>query len=144
MKKGISRALAIALIALTTWVGWIMFKPGNADDSSVEVAVKRGSFIISVTTTGELEAKSSEKIYGPSQSALRDARIWQLKIDDIIPDGTVVNEGDYVAQLDRTELTNKIKDQQLEIDQYENNFIKTQLDTTMDLMAARNELANLK
>ncbi len=144
MKKGTSRALAIVTSALAIVVIWIMFKPGKADDSSVEVAVQRGGFIIRVTTTGELEAKSSEKIYGPSQSALRDARIWQLKIDDIIPDGTVVNEGDYVAQLDRTELTNKIKDQQLEIDQYENNFIKTQLDTTMDLMAARNELANLK
>lgn len=144
MKK---RLRGIAIVAALTLLGlliWWVFRPGVSDDAVVEVAVQKGTFVISVTTTGELDAKSSEKIYGPSQSALRDARIWQLKIDDIIPDGTVVDSGDYVAQLDRTELTNKIKDQQLEIDQYENNFIKTQLDTTMDLMAARNELANLK
>lgn len=141
------RLRGIAIVAALILVGlliWRMFRPSVSDDTIVEVAVQKGTFVISVTTTGELDAKSSEKIYGPSQSALRDARIWQLKIDDIIPDGTVVDSGDYVAQLDRTELTNKIKDQQLEIDQYENNFIKTQLDTTMDLMAARNELANLK
>ncbi len=144
MKKRLRKIALILVLSLATVLIWKMFRPALADDAAIEVAVQKGTFVISVTTTGELDAKNSEKIYGPSQSALRDARIWQLKIDDIIPDGTVVDSGDYVAQLDRTELTNKIKDQQLEIDQYENNFIKTQLDTTMDLMAARNELANLK
>ncbi|MBK9290031.1 MAG: HlyD family secretion protein [Bacteroidetes bacterium] len=144
MKKKPGRLVAVAATGLLVLAGWLMLRPGAPEDAAMEAVASRGNFVISVTTTGELEAKSSEKIYGPSQTALRDARIWQIKIDDIIPDGTVVDSGDYVAQLDRTELTNKIKDQQLEIDQYENNFVKTQLDTTMDLMAARNELANLK
>lgn len=144
MKRRLQKPLLFAIVLLVLAALWMVFRPDQPDDDGVEVPARKGNFLITVTTTGELEAKSSEKIYGPSQSALRDARIWQIKIDDIIPDGTVVDSGDYVAQLDRTELTNKIKDQQLEIDQYENNFIKTQLDTTMDLMAARNELANLK
>lgn len=144
MKNRLTRLLTITAAAVVIVVGWFYLRPDSSDDAAVEVAAKKGTFLISVATTGELEASSSEKIYGPSQSALRDARIWQIKIDDIIADGTLVDSGDYVAQLDRTELTNKIKDQQLEIDQFENNYLKTQLDTTMDLMAARNELANLK
>lgn len=133
-------ASSIVLIAII----WYFAKPDKALSTTMEVDVKRGLFVISVTTTGELEAKSSEKIFGPSPTGLRDARIWQLKIDDIIPDGTIVDSGDYVAQLDRTELTNKIKDQQIEIETFQNNYIKTQLDTTMELRAARNDLVNLK
>jgi HlyD family secretion protein len=143
MKKN-SVLLFVAGLAILAAIVWYFAKPATTASTSLEVATKRGLFVISVTTTGELEAKSSEKISGPSPSALRDARIWQLKIDDIIPDGTIVDSGDYVAQLDRTELTNKIKDQQIEIETFQNNYIKTQLDTTMELRAARNELVNLK
>lgn len=134
----------IAAILLLLAIVWYFARPAKSTSAIVEVQAKKGKFVISVTTTGELEAKSSEKIFGPSPTALRDARIWQLKIDDIIPDGSIVDSGDYVAQLDRTELTNKLKDQQIEIEQYQNNFIKTQLDTTMDLRSARNDLVNLK
>jgi HlyD family secretion protein len=132
-----------ALVALILLV-WFLSRPEKDTGTSVEVAAKKGTFQITVTTTGELEARSSEKIFGPSPTLLREARIWQLKIDDIIPDGTIVDSGDYVAQLDRTELTNKLKDQEIDIEQFQNNFTKTQLDTTMELRAARNELINLQ
>lgn len=144
MKSNRKLLIALAAIAVLIAAVWYFTQSGGEDTQLLEAPVKKGLFTISVTTTGELEAKSSEMINGPSPTALRDARIWQLKIDDIIPDGTIVDSGDYVAQLDRSELTNKIKDQQIDIEQYQNNFIKTQLDTTMELRAARNELVNLK
>ena len=34
----------------------------------------------------------------------------ELKIQDIVPEGTIVNEGDYIAQLDRTSYANTLKD----------------------------------
>ncbi|MBS4060081.1 MAG: HlyD family secretion protein [Bacteroidetes bacterium] len=136
--------ITIGVIVAMILAVWYFTRPAKNTSIVIEAPVKKGLFIISVTTTGELEAKSSEKIFGPSPTSLRDARIWQLKIDDIIPDGSIVDSGDYVAQLDRTELTNKLKDQQIEIEQFENNFIKTQLDTTMDLRTARNDLVNLR
>lgn len=142
--KNRKRFFGIAAIILLVAAVWYFARPVKSTSIVIESQAKKGKFVISVTTTGELEAKSSENIFGPSPTALRDARIWQLKIDDIIPDGSIVDSGDYVAQLDRTELTNKLKDQQIEIEQFQNNFIKTQLDTTMDLRSARNELVNLK
>lgn len=130
---------AIMLIAAV----WYFTRSTDSGSTSLEVPVSFGRFVISVTTTGELEARSSEKIFGPSPTSLREARIWQLRIDDIIPDGTVVDSGDYVATLDRTELTNKFKDQEIELEQLQNQFTKTQLDTTMTLRAERNNLVNL-
>ncbi len=144
MKERRKITITIFVLLIITALVWYFTRTDKTKAVIVEAPVKYGLFTISVTTTGELEAKSSEMINGPSPSALRDARLWQLKIDDIIPDGSIVDSGDYVAQLDRSELTNKIKDQQIEIEQFQNNYIKTQLDTTMDLRAARNELVNLK
>jgi len=65
-------------------------------------------------------------------------------IEDIVPDGTVVDSGDWVATLDRSDLQNKISDQQLEVEKLETQFVKTQLDTTLTLRAARDELINLE
>jgi len=114
----------------------------NDKDQNVSFKVKKGTFPIEVTTTGELIAKSSEKIYGPQ--ALRQIQIYQVKIQDIIPDGTVVDSGQYVASLDRTEISNKIKDEETNLEKFETQRTKTRLDTSLELRSARDELINLK
>ncbi len=131
---------ALVLIILI----WFIAAPGEADSSTIKVEVQQGQFIIDVTTTGELEARSSENITGPNSMGLRNARIWQLVIEDIVPDGTIVDSGQWVATLDRSDLENKIKDQELEVENLQTQFIKTQLDTTMTLRSARDELINLE
>jgi HlyD family secretion protein len=141
MKKNRIYLISLGALLLVVII-WIFAGTGSEKENTVKVPVKSGKFDITVTTTGELEAKSSEKIMGPVN--LRDFRIWQIKIDDIIPDGTVVDSGEYVASLDRTELVNKMKDQELEIEKLETQFIKTQLDTTMDMRTTRDNLINLK
>jgi hypothetical protein len=141
MKKSKVYLISLAALLLIVIV-WIVAGSGPEKETTVEVTVKSGRFDILVTTTGELEAKSSEKIMGPVN--LRDFRIWQVKIEDIIPDGTVVDSSEYVATLDRTELVNKMKDQELEIEKLETQFTKTQLDTTLELRSNRDNLVNLK
>ncbi|MFH1160624.1 MAG: efflux RND transporter periplasmic adaptor subunit [bacterium] len=127
-------------ILLAIILFFIFSKPDKTQE--VSVAVKYGSFPIEVTTTGELIAKSSEKIYGPQ--GLRQVQIWQVKIQDIIPDGTVVDSGQYVASLDRTEISNRIKDEETNLEKYESQLIKTKLDTSLELRNARDELINLQ
>jgi hypothetical protein len=138
--------LFILLGALVVFIviTWILASPTETAGGTITIEAERGEFIIDVTTTGELEARSSEKITGPKPTSLRNARIWQLRIEDIVPDGTIVDSGDWVATLDRSELENKIKDQELEVEQLQTQFVKTQLDTTMTLRTARDELVNLE
>lgn len=131
----------IAGIALLAVIAYFVFS-GNRKNQQIIATVKKGSFPIEVTTTGELIAKSSEKIYGPQ--ALRQIQIWQVKIQDIIPDGTVVDSGQYVASLDRTEISNKIKDEETNLEKLESQMTKTRLDTSLELRSARDELINLK
>ncbi len=131
-------------LLLLVFLVWYFTRPSKSVGESIKVPVKQGEFVIDVTTTGELEARSSEKIMGPNPAGLRNARIWQYRIEDIIPDGTVVDSGAWVATLDRSDLENKIKDQELNVEKLQNQYIKTQLDTTMTLRNARDELINMK
>ena len=130
-------ALFIIIVAL-----WYFLGGEDSLSETISTEVKFGEFKITVTTTGELEAKNSKKIFGPD--GLRNVRIWQVKIEDIVADGTVVDSGDFVASLDRTELANKMKDQELDVEKYETQLTKTRLDTTLELRNLRDELINLE
>jgi HlyD family secretion protein len=140
MKKQIY--IAIGLILLAIILSWYFVGGDPQTSNTIKVQVRSGEFRISVTTSGELEAKSSEMIYGPDN--LRNVRIWQVKIEDMVPDGTVLDSGSYVATLDRTELANRLKDQELELEQLQTQYTKTQLDTSLELRSLRDELINLE
>jgi len=138
-KKYISLAASILVLMI---VAYFFFSKSNKDQQ-ITVKVKKGNFPIEVTTTGELNSKSSDKIYGP-QALGQVFRIWNVKITDIIPDGSVVDSGQYVAQLDPSEITNKIKDEETNQEKLETSMTKTRLDTSLDLRTLRDELINLK
>ena len=128
---------AIALIAIV----YFATASGVADEAGITAEVRAGEFVVDVTTTGELEAKNSVEILGPQGT--RNYRIWNMTIQDLIDEGTIVKKGDFVASLDPSELTNNIKDAQLELEKIESQFIQTKLDTTLDMRQARDELINL-
>jgi HlyD family secretion protein len=128
--------IAFGILIVVIFLLWHFLGSSDKETQKILVPVKKGQFRINVTTTGELEAKNSEKIYGPSD--LRSIRIWNVKIEDIIPDGSLVDSGDYVATLDRTEISNRIKDLESEVEKLESQFIKTRIDTTIELRTARN------
>lgn len=130
--------LSVAVIAVLVY----FFAGSDKQAQLVTSKVEFGDFYINVTTSGELEAANSENILGPAN--LREVRIWQVQISDIIPEGSIVDSGQYVATLDRTEITNRMKDLEGELEKLESQFIKTKLDTSMDMRAAREELINLK
>lgn len=142
MKRKNTIVISVSFLILITLIWYFSSSTGETTDT-ITVEVQKGTFVIDVTTTGELEARSSEDIKGPNPNALRNARIHRYMIEDIVPDGTVVDSGQWVATLDRSDLQNKITDQELEVEKLETQFVKTQLDTTLTLRAARDELINL-
>ena len=143
MKRKNLLILIISAIAFILLI-WYFSSPEESDGQTITTEVQQGTFVIDVTTTGELDARSSEKIQGPSPMKLRNARIWQYRIEDIISDGTVVDSGQWVATIDRSDLENKIKDQELDVEKLQTQFLQKQLDTTMTLRNARDELVNLE
>ncbi|MBE0639296.1 MAG: HlyD family efflux transporter periplasmic adaptor subunit [Bacteroidales bacterium] len=124
-------------------VVWYLMRQETSTVESIKVPVRYGKFIVDVNTTGELEAKSSENIYGPEN--LRSIQIWSdIRINQLIPEGTIVDSGAFVASLDQTEVMSKLKDLESELEKLESQYTKTMLDTSLNMRAARNELINLK
>jgi HlyD family secretion protein len=130
-------------VVLVLVIGYFVFKGDNSSDAaSIMAAVKQGEFRVEIETTGELEAKNSVKILGPQ--SLRNFQIWQVTIQNIVSEGTVVKKGDWVATLDRSEFQNKFSAKQIELDKASSKFNQTQLDTTLQMRQSRDELINLK
>ena len=124
-------------------IGYFVVGGNKAGDvSDIITDVKRGSFKVEIETTGELEAKNSVKILGPTQ--LRDFRIWQVVIQSIVDEGTVVKKGDWVASLDRSEFQTRFNEKQIELEKENAEFVQIQLDTTLQLRETRDKLINLK
>lgn len=138
-----NRKYLILLLAALAGMLILYFATQSSGDEAlgITVQVRQGPFIVDVTTTGELEAKNSVEILGPQGT--RNFRIWNMTIQEIIDEGTFVKKGDFVASLDPTELTNNIKDAQLELEKIESQFIQTKLDTTLEMRQSRDELLNL-
>ncbi len=137
-KKHILIGLAVLIVGGL----WFFLREESHTFEAIQVPVVRGDFTISVYTSGELEAKNSENIQGPQ--GLRQVGVWNAQIAELIPEGTVVRKGDWVATLDRTEISNRIQDLETELEKLETSYTQIMLDTTMDLRNARDELVNLR
>lgn len=133
----VTSSLLIAVIGLF----WFASSGKSGADNDVIVTPKRGEFFVTVTTTGELQAKSSIQVMGPQNA--RAASIWQMKMTNLVPEGTVVKKGDFIAELDKSEITGKFKDSQLSVQKFEAQYTQTQLDSVLSLSQARDELINL-
>lgn len=83
-----------------------------------------------------------QKNYGPTGA--RRYQIYQLKIQDLIPEGTIVKKGDYVGKLDPSEINAKILDAQLNLENAQSKYIQEQLDTTLTLKQERNTVKDLQ
>jgi HlyD family secretion protein len=134
--------LLISVILLVVGGFWFLLRSETTVQEPLKVVAQRGDFLVRVYTSGELEALHSENIVGPA--GLRTVNIWQAQIADLIPEGTIVKKGDWVASLDRTEISNRIKDLETEFEKLQTMHTQTMLDTTMELRNARNELINLQ
>jgi HlyD family secretion protein len=140
MKRNYIIAAAAVLVLLT---GFFIFRGTKASNSSdIITSVKKGEFRVEVETTGELEAKNSVKIMGPG--GIRQFQIWEITLQNIVDEGTVVKKGDWVATLDRSEFQTKYTQKQIDFEKANSKFVQTQLDTMLQMRQARDELINLK
>ncbi|OYT14774.1 MAG: RND transporter [Bacteroidetes bacterium 4572_77] len=134
--------IIISSIIAALLLSWF-FLPTATDENAISTKVKSGQFIINVTTTGELDAKNSTEINGPSN--LQSIQIWSdVKLENIVDEGTVVDSGEYIATLDKTPVMNKLKDVDASLDKLSSQITKLKLDSALTLRAARDNLINLQ
>jgi RND family efflux transporter MFP subunit len=78
------------------------------------------------------------QIQGPPNA--QQAQQYQMKISSIVPEGTIVKEGDIVAELDRSGLASRLTEVSLALQKAEAQYSQAQLDSTLALSQAREEI----
>ncbi|HPE19359.1 MAG TPA: hypothetical protein PLM76_12020 [Tenuifilaceae bacterium] len=138
----------IIIVSLAAVVVLLVLIFGSSSQQKVApqtVKVEQGPFEVVVNVTGELQAKNKEDIMAPAElRQSRSFRFSEIKIQDLVAEGTIVDSGQYVATLDRSALSNRLKEIEDELEKSQQQYLKTQLDTTLLLRGLRDELINLK
>jgi len=141
MKK--KRSLIFGFLIFVIISSFLYFWSDSSNsNTNLSVKVNRGDFVSEVTTSGEAQSNSLKKINGPEN--LRKFKIRDIKIQDLIPEGTVIKEGDYVGRLDPSNVNEQIIDAKLNLETSISKYTQQQLDTTLNLKQERNSIKDLK
>jgi multidrug efflux pump subunit AcrA (membrane-fusion protein) len=142
MKKTV---IITGIVVVVTLIALIIFNKLTTkkdDTANMFTEALSGRFEIAITTTGELIAENSVEIKAPEIMQGRDVRSSNIKITDLIAEGTVVKEGDYIATLDRTEFDNSLKDAKERLVTFQSNLEMAILDTAVTMTNIRDQIAN--
>lgn len=109
-------------------------------DNKLVTEVQQGYFENRVMVSGELMSENSVAITIPSQILTGKVRIYDIKITDIVEEGTLVDSGDYVASLDHSAIQERITTSEESLLSHIENLANAKMDTNLNLTSARNNL----
>ncbi|HYW36055.1 MAG TPA: efflux RND transporter periplasmic adaptor subunit [Balneolaceae bacterium] len=130
------------VLVIVALVAWLAFGSDTKKTVNLYTKPKTGPFKVNVTTTGELQAKKSTSIKGPQ--GMRRIGVYHVTIQRLVPEGTIVKKGDFVAELDRSNVMNALQDAKLNLKQQQTQLEQARLDTAQTLSQARDNVTNLK
>ena len=139
-------SLVVALIVFNKFAS-------NRGKADVFVEARSENFEISISTSGELIAERSIDILGPQmvqgrtltlgrQNNNTNIRLQDLRILDLVPEGTIVRRGDVVAQIERTQYENSLRQAREELQRELETLETRHLDSAVRLTNLRDELRN--
>ena len=138
-KKKIALISIISIIAI--YFIYSFFSPSSDEETYLTTKVLKGNFKSEVITSGEAQSTSLKKINGPRN--LRKFKLRDIKIQDLVAEGTVVKKGDYVGRLDPSGVNEQIIDARLNLEAAQSKYTQQQLDTTLSLKQERNAIKDL-
>ena len=137
------RLQAVLIILLLVIPGaWLLARDKSGESSPLVAPVSRGEFKVTVTTSGELRALKFVQISVPPNT--QQAEVYQMKIASLVPEGTVVKQGDVVAELDRSTIANKFAEISLALQKAQAVYEQAMLDSTLNLSKAREEIRTME
>ncbi len=132
----------MGLCVLVIIVGSILIPSKESNENYLYTDVKKGNFIAQIHSTGQLQTENSELIVLPKEMSSRNIDIYEIKVSNIVEEGTEVDSGSYVATLDHAaveELRTKANE---ELETALNAYDDAKIDTNLNLSTLRDELLN--
>ncbi|MCK9410821.1 MAG: HlyD family efflux transporter periplasmic adaptor subunit [Prolixibacteraceae bacterium] len=126
----IGTALCVVLLV----VGWLYFRKQVAGI----YRVKTENFEAIITCKGEIQSEKAVLINLPDIFGNRTLELWDMQIKDLIPEGSIVKKGDYVALLDQGRIKQLKENNGEYLKKMLFNFSDSKIDSAVDLVALRN------
>lgn len=131
----------IVVIALAFW----FFKgPSIVGDVLIEAKVQKGNFVAEVHSTGQLQAENSTSINVPTELSSRRINIFEIKITDLVEEGTVVKAGDFVASLDHSAVEEIMTTAEDELEKSLQALQDARIDTNINMSNLRDGLLDAR
>ncbi len=128
---GLIAALAVVLLLFLTLTGGGDYKTHT---------VKMGPFELALEVKGEIQGKNAIVIGLPDELKHSDLRIYQVKLKDMVEEGTLVQQGDYVATLDAAEITQQMQNNNEDLQKHRAELNDAKIDSSIQLTKLREEL----
>lgn len=133
----------ISVVIIVLIAAYSFYNRNSNEDVSLTVTIKKGEFLSEIVTSGEVLSSSSKQITGPNPTSLRKFNLRDIKIQDLVSEGTTVKKGEYVGRLNPSSINEKILDAQLNLETALSKYTQQQLDTTLSLKQERNGINDL-
>jgi multidrug efflux pump subunit AcrA (membrane-fusion protein) len=133
------RLILVAVLVIGIPLAWYKWpSTASAAEATLTAPVKQGDFKVVVNTTGELRARKFVQVTGPTGA--QAAGVYQTKIASIVPEGSLVKEGDVIAELDKAPAATKMATVTLDLQKAQADYTTAQLDSALNLAVAREDV----
>ena len=136
------------LIALSLLIVIFMFifftRSKNSGLEEITCKVMKGAVEVKIHTSGQLKAENSENIILPAVLSGQNVRIYEIKITDLIEEGSVVDSGQYIATLDHKVIEEVLTAARLELETAASTIEDAKLDSNLSLSNYRDLIVNSK
>jgi len=136
------RVLVIVGLSITLLL--IIFFNWSKTSEEVEITCKvmKGPVEVKIHTSGQLESENSENIILPAVLSSQNVRIYEIKITDLIEEGTVVDSGQYIATLDHKVIEEVLTSARLDLENATAQIEDAKLDSNLNLSNYRDLIVN--
>jgi multidrug efflux pump subunit AcrA (membrane-fusion protein) len=114
----------------------------KSNEELITCKVKRGSIEVKVHTSGQLQSENSENILLPSVLSSQNVRVYEIKITDLIEEGSVVDSGQYIATLDHKVIEEVLTQARLDLEAALVVVEDAKLDSNLNLSNYRDLITN--
>lgn len=102
--------------------------------------VKKENFEAVISCKGEIQSEKAVFITLPDIICDRKLELWEIQIKDLIPEGSIVKKGDYVALLDQGRIKQLKENNEEALKRLTFNYNDSKIDSAVDLVQLRNGL----
>ena len=114
----------------------------STEKSEKYYEVKKGKFEAVLSCKGEINGLVATVIRAPKILGDRDLRLWQMKILDLTQDGKNVRKGEFIVQLDASQIMSGMREEEQNFEKQMADLNNAKIDSAVTLTNRREEIKN--